>query len=372
MQFKTKLISGIGGGSIVILAVLILLSGDYSGILNQYPNATIILISTLDNNSHAQQIDLLARSYNENISYLRWNYKDDKIKLYYKTSLVDTIYWDIYKGSKKVSYFTAKPITYSVSQITEQRTGQAVDVFTMEKTGYSYAEVIGERITVIMEIDYYFDKNKTIKAGTLKRTIEIYPTLNKETAEWFPSTADTFTLKYTHQTKDNAVQYKLNQSNYQFKDLIINWEDSNALVSNAMHYKNGKLIVSYLGASGMQKIDPVIEEKTTLKIKIKNGALTLTSGKNELVLNFTESNWNCKEIKNTLAGCEYYKGDAVYHSGEYYLYINMTSERTYFTYLNSLEPLECMENSYLGRDYTICVDKSIKGDMRADLLFNIK
>jgi len=438
MQFtkKTKVASTVGSGAVVILITyLTFFMGDYRDILAEYPDASLILISKLDENDQALKIELLARSYNPDIEFIRWKYEEDRLNLYYGRNLIDSSYWQVFQGTSGVFFNEKKPITYIIEDVLEEREGDAVDWYGRLEH-YKINEKIGERVKIIYEIDYFFDSRHTSKAGTLIREVEVYPVINKETITWTPATTDRFNFKYIHETKDGSPQYKItDNTSYNFQDLIIDWTDSSDKVSNVWHYANGKLVIRYISAAGNQIIDPTIEQKTILnveqatkeievekivgyetrefqifiekiddpmfrehhagcldynsthylcnttettdiikKVKVlkKQPILKLSAGKVLKQINFSNTGWNCRVTSQSTANCEFYEGDGIYHSGEFYLFINLTKSRTYLTYLNSLEPLECEEYSLEGRDYTICIDKSIKGALRENLLFDIK
>ena len=433
MQFtkKTKVASTVGSGAVVILITyLTLFMGDYRDILAEYPDASLILISKLDENNQAEKIELLARSYNPDIEFLRWKYEEDKLNLYYGRNLIDSSYWQVFQGTSGVFFNEKKPITYIIEDVLEEREGDAVDWYG-RIDHYKINEKIGERVKIRYEIDYFFDSKHTNKAGTLIRVVEVYPVINKETIAWIPATTDKFNLKYIHETKDDSPQYKItDNTSYNFQDLIIDWTDSADKVSNVWHYANGKLVIRYVSVAGTQVIDPQIEQKVILTTN-KEYAKTLVLNKTKQVyeqksydeisycpnstlpdycfrindthiycnstrwvlvpkttyynkeiepylvlsageyiqqINYSNTDWNCEVTSKNTASCEFYNGDGVYHLGEYYLFINLTKSRTYLTYLNSLEPLECEEYSSNGRDYTICIDKSIKGELRENLL----
>lgn len=229
------------GGSITVAGVFILIlaslvptlyASDYRAILNdpQFADFELIFIEEFAGRDRMQ---LLARSDDPTIEWVRYDFEDDRMKIYFGSRLIDEIYWQVFQGSTGVFWNTKQPL----------------------KLEYS-----SEEAKVIFNITYYFDPLHTRPAGTMIREVRIFPDTSKELITWIPVDPDIkFGLRNFHKTKITEQGANLKGESKLIADRYeIDWRKSQHLISGATLFNNGKLRLTHKTASGIQVIDPEI------------------------------------------------------------------------------------------------------------------
>ncbi|NOR84833.1 DUF2341 domain-containing protein, partial [archaeon] len=220
-------------GTFLILSVFAFqLSGiqNYRDILDEYPQYDLILLT----NDTVDRLELLGRSYSEHEEFYRWSFKDGKVKTYIASDLIDTSYWQLFKGTKQIYYNEKSPLEYTYT---------------------------ANSANIIIGIDYFLDSRHTNYVGRLEREIEIYPNKNKETIKWYPKNKTIkYNFQWVHETDHIGESKNLKEEHKTDLDkLQINWNDSIEQVSAARQYLNGKVKVRYISAYGDQVIDPIVK-----------------------------------------------------------------------------------------------------------------
>lgn len=220
-------------GTLIILAVLaVQMTGiqNHRDILKEYPNYDLILLT----NDTVDRLELLGRSYSEHEEFYRWSFRNGELKTYIASDLIDTSYWQLFKGTKGIYYNEKSPLEYAYDS---------------------------NRAYIVIGIDYFLDSRHTNYVGRLEREIEIYPNKNKETLKFYPKDKNEtkYNLQWVHETDHYRVAQNLKgEHKVDLDKLQINWNDSIDKVSAARQYLNGKVKIRYKSAYGDQVIDPQI------------------------------------------------------------------------------------------------------------------
>lgn len=233
---KTYAKWGTVGGILLILIFggINLTMTDYRDVLNDNTDYDLIMLLNTSKN-----IEMVGRSDNPDIEFTRWNFRENYVKFYHARNLKVTSYWQVFDGSRGV-WFNEKEVPVA---ILNQQPDEA-------KIEYN--------------IKYYTDSRHTNYVGDFKRTVGVYPNMNKENIVFDPvDETKRYNLKWITEINKYEGESRNFKSEgvckFEYDNVKINWCDSVDLISSARVYKSsGRLVIRYKSVVGEQVIDPYI------------------------------------------------------------------------------------------------------------------
>ena len=221
-------------GTLILLVVSVmgadyLRIAEYRAVLAQYPDYQLILLTNFSKN----KIELLGRTIDPNIEFIRWKYENNVLSVYAGRDLVLKSEWRIFNGTTQVKYREIYPVEFE----------------------YSETEAY-----IVQKVDYFFDSYHTRYAGTLIRKLFIYPNLNKE-AILFVSNYTNLRLQYKVYADNHADGVRIDldyggNSVLEYPDFTLNWTADKDKVSSAYKYGNGNIYINF--KRGIYEIDPTL------------------------------------------------------------------------------------------------------------------
>ena len=121
-------------------------------LLAENPTYELILATGFEKN----RLELIGRSPDPEIEYVKWRFEDIYVKSYIGTDLVSTSEWRLFNGTTQIKYRDVKDVTYNYTKT---------------------------NAWIIEEADYFTDSYHTNYIGTIIRKIQIYPASSKEEVE---------------------------------------------------------------------------------------------------------------------------------------------------------------------------------------------
>ena len=112
ISYKRKAI--VGGLIIVLLSALLpfLSVTNIRQLLDENPTAQLILVEGFEKN----RLEMIGRSPDPDIEYVKWRFEDIYLKSYIERDLVSTSEWRLYNGTTQVKYREIKDITYNYTR----------------------------------------------------------------------------------------------------------------------------------------------------------------------------------------------------------------------------------------------------------------
>lgn len=220
-------------GGLLIVSLLVSLSflsvDNIQQLLDENPTAQLILAEGFEKN----RLELIGRTIDPEVEYLKWRFEDIYLKTYAERDLVSTSEWRIFDGLTQIKYRKVANVTYNYS---------ATEAWITESA------------------EYYADSSYKTYIGKLTRTIQIWPSTMKES------------VVLDAENKDLRLQYLLFLDNHddgeridldfagnsilEYPDLELNWTADREKVSSAYKYGNGRVQINF--NRGEYEIDPLL------------------------------------------------------------------------------------------------------------------